>query len=953
MVLLGGIKPAAAQQMTYSVIHAFPNAESDPLKLSLGNDGALYGTTASGGLYGDGVLFRVNRDGTGYSVLHVFNRSDPQNGASPNIGTLSGCAGLIQGADGALYGTTQVGGASQLGTVFTLNTDGSGFTLLHSFSGQTDGATPYAGLLLGQDGMLYGTTTYGDALGDKDGVVFRMNTDGTNFQVVHHFDRNDPDNGALPFAALIQGSDATLYGTTLIGGPGQNGIIFSMAPDGTNFKVLYGFIETGPYFEGPIPSSGPLLGSDGLLYGTTQTGGMGGGTQDNTVFKLKPDGTGFSTVYTFTTPDGLYPTGGLIEGADAALYGTTRYAGPAQNGWGTVYRVTQDGSNFTVLHAFSETDAATAPESGVVQAADGLLYGSAFGHSSTLGAIFTVNPKDQTFNLIYSFVRTEGDEPAGGVIQGADGSLYGTTLSGGTGAADNGTVFTIKPDGTGFSLLHSFDWLNGAYPIATLIQGSDGTLYGTTVDGGPGNEPYDGTIFKVTPDGKAFQMLHGFTGPDGSMPSSALLLGTDGFLYGTSLAGTTCAGTIFRLTPDGNTFQILHTFLYPVIQANPIGLIWGPGGLLYGTTDYDQNVYAGSVYWMSADGSEFKIIHQFDPTTEGGKSEAPLLLGSDGALYGTTTWGGSSNVGTIFKLQPDGSNFTVLHTFSGGSDGGDPRGGLIQGRDGALYGTAASGGEADAGTVFKVMPDGTGFTVLHSFDPSSGGSSIAPLLQAADGSFYGVALSGGPKGGGVVFRLGQTDSTPPTITITTPANGAAYMLSQSIIASYSCMDASGVASCTGTVPNGSPIDTSSVGTKSFTVTAADIFGNTSSVTVTYSVQYNFGSAGFLPPVQNPPTYNSAKAGATVPVKFSLGGNQGLDIFMSGYPMSQPISCSTGVPYGTAQSTTSPGNSGLQYDPTADQYTYTWKTDKTWAGTCREIILGLKDGSQHYAYFTFK
>jgi len=197
------------------------------------------------------------------------------------------------------------------------------------------------------------------------------------------------------------------------------------------------------------------------------------------------------------------------------------------------------------------------------------------------------------------------------------------------------------------------------------------------------------------------------------------------------------------------------------------------------------------------------------------------------------------------------------------------------------------------------------------------------------------------------------DTTKPEITLTTPAEGATYTLNESVTADYECADegGSGLKSCEGDVADGALIDTGSVGSKTFTVTATDNGGNTSSVSHTYSVIYDFN--GFLSPVDNPPTLNLVKAGSVIPVNFSLSGDQGLDVFADGYPTPQKIACDTGVSADPVEETLSANESSLTYDASSDQYTYAWKTNKAWAGNCRQLVVKLKDGTEHLANFEFK
>jgi hypothetical protein len=200
------------------------------------------------------------------------------------------------------------------------------------------------------------------------------------------------------------------------------------------------------------------------------------------------------------------------------------------------------------------------------------------------------------------------------------------------------------------------------------------------------------------------------------------------------------------------------------------------------------------------------------------------------------------------------------------------------------------------------------------------------------------------------------DTAGPQITITTPPNGAVYQLKQAVNADYGCTDPSGVKTCNGPVANGLAIDTSSVGNHNFRVGAKDQLNNASNLTNAYSVDYHF--SGFFPPVDistgQDIILNQTRAGSSVPVKFSLGGNQGLNIFFQDYPSSIAVSCSDGTSTAALEETAAAGSSGLSYDPTTDQYNYVWKTDKTWATTspCRLLVLKLLDGTEHRAYFSF-
>jgi uncharacterized repeat protein (TIGR03803 family) len=234
--------------------------------LTEGSDGALYGSTTFGGGAAAGTLFTIAKNGSGYTILHRFTNS----ASGSNV-----TARLLEGADGRLYGTAVFAGPPGGGTVFALNKTGQGFTLLRSFSGT--GATlrnPRGALAQGADGTLYGTTTAGGSNGF--GGIFKLQTNGTGFQVLREFSSTGGD-GRAPEAGLTFGSDGLLYGVTRFGGGDINGSIYRLNTNGTGYEKLRAF--TGTNADGGNPIAGFILGADGVLYGTTSSGGeLGFGT---------------------------------------------------------------------------------------------------------------------------------------------------------------------------------------------------------------------------------------------------------------------------------------------------------------------------------------------------------------------------------------------------------------------------------------------------------------------------------------------------------------------------------------------------------------------------------------------------------------------------------------------------------------------------------------------------
>ena len=782
LVLLGGLPAVGAQaaEPSYSILHSFQFAESNPAgPLISDGRGNLYGTTAAGGLSANGTVFTIRRNGTGFQRLHSF-AGDASDGINPS-------ASLTLDGRGNLYGTTTRGGPSNGGTVFTLRTDGTGFRLLHSFTGEAnDGFGPEAALILDGSGNLYGTTAAGGPpvccsdLGGLTsfGTVFTLRTDGTGFKLLRGFVGGTSD-GANPMASLVLDSSGNLYGTTAGDGyrPGT-GTVFTLRTDGTGFQILHAFAGGANDGKGPVA---PLtLDSFGNLYGTTVVGGSSDG---GTIFMLKSDGTGFRILHSFAggASDGHYPYTSLLLDESGNLYGTTSVGGQTPvhsdtaldgiyEGSGTVFRVRTDGTGFQLLHSFvgGANDADT-PRSALISDGSGNLFGTTyFGGSPNAGTVFSISTDGSRFRILHAFAGFQGDGgyPWASVIPDGSGNLYGTTAYGGSllegGGSFGGTVFRIRSDGTGFQLLHAFvgGEKDGVGPAAPLTMDQAGNLFGTTTGGGSSKR---GTVFRLRSDGTGFELLHTFVGGagDGLDPSSGLILDGAGNLYGTTdRGGPDDAGTVFRIKSDGAGFQLLHTFTlspsgYGQFPVAP--LVLDGAGNLYGATSFEggpSNAF-GTVFTVGTDGTGFRVLHTFTDSPDDGRYPfAPLIMDRSGILYGTTSGFGPSFNGTVFRLEPDGTGFQLLHAF-GGSDGGGPRAALILDDFGNLYGTTYYGGASAAGTVFTVRTDGTGYRILHAFgeDEGDGKNPASSLFLDSSGTLFGTTANGGAGTFGTVFAL--------------------------------------------------------------------------------------------------------------------------------------------------------------------------------------------------------
>ena len=411
------------------------------------------------------------------------------------------------------------------------------------------------------------------------------------------------------------------------------------------------------------------------------------------------------------------PQGVLVQGSDGNLYGTTVFGGTNSSN-GTVFQITPAGL-LTVLHSFQGSDGAM-PSAGLVEGSDGLFYGTAErgAPNGELGSVFRITTSGEV-TILHYFNGLDGSFPRAALVQGRDGGFYGTTVSGGTNKGtngDNGTVFKITPSGL-FTSLFSFNGRNGSRPTAGLVQGSDGSFYGTTSEGGP---DYDGTtivghgtVFKITPEG-VFASLYALNGTDASDPEAGLVEGSDGQFYGTTQFGGTNGdnGTVFKITPAG-ALTHFHSF-------------------------------AGS------DGS-FPV--------------AGLARGSDGNFYGTTEGDNTNIFGTIFRMTPAGV-LTTLFSFKG-TNGASPVAGLIQGLDGNFYGTTFEGGAGGGGTLFRLVE-----APLIAAVPASSGRMTLSWNSFTNGT-YRVEYKPGLAGPDWIALDGDVVATHNTTSITNSFGGAA------------------------------------------------------------------------------------------------------------------------------------------------------------------------------------
>ena len=344
--------------------------------------------------------------------------------------------------------------------------------------------------------------------------------------------------------------------------------------------------------------------------------------------------------------------------------------------------------------------------------------------------------------VIYSF-PVYGENPRASLLEGPDGSFYGTTYYGGL--YSQGTVFKIDTNGV-LSTLYNFSETDayGYNPRAGLVFGADGYMYGTTLDS-------MGNIFKISTSGVISNVVS-FTGANGAYPYAGLTIGWDGNFYGTTFGGgSNSDGTVFKLTTNG-VLTTLATFSSSTGREPEAPVILGPDGNFYGTTLVGGANGLGTVFRVTTNGV-FNTLASFSSST-GENPMGGLALGLDGNFYGATYQGGDNGYGTVFKVTRVGM-LTKLASFSL-TNGVAPFCGLTLGNDGNFYGTTAGGGggvgSGAMGAVFKVTTNGI-LTAIATFYDTNGNAPYASLTLGRDGNFYGTTFAGGMGGGGTAFQV--------------------------------------------------------------------------------------------------------------------------------------------------------------------------------------------------------
>jgi uncharacterized repeat protein (TIGR03803 family) len=529
---------------------------------------------------------------------------------------------ITEGRDGLFYGTTDFGGTEFAGLLFRVNRDGSGFTnLIHlSLSGVADGTNASPPVIVATNGFLYGTTRFG-GLGNR-GTIYRLRPDGAGYSLLKQFVSNV--EGIDPAGGVIDGKDGFLYGATASGGSQNLGTVFKIRHDGSGFAVMYNMRTNRPGTVSPIdPASctaALILDTNGWLYGVGATGGSAG---RGGVFRAQKDGTLFTNIHNFIVGEARRPVGGLTLSLDGKLWGATENGGA--NDAGVLYRLNSDGSGFQILRAFGGVNDGANPNAQLRQAGGGVFYGTTFGGgTNNFGTVFRYNPVNSNYAVLHHFGDgADGRRPSSGLVEASDGTLVGATRFGGSGGLGQqfGTLFKINQDGSGYEVLHSFTGAggDGESVFSTLAKGPGDTFHGSTALGGNSGS---GTVFTfvlggtpVPPPSISTHPVSFISASGGSVTLSVLAGGTPPLTYqwffrGAAISGATSATlTLTNLIDAAGAYTVrvtnaggstnsapAHLTLFQINPDRSLTLLGEPGVLH--RIDFTDQIAATPQSWQ-------------------------------------------------------------------------------------------------------------------------------------------------------------------------------------------------------------------------------------------------------------------------------------------------------------------------------------------------------------------
>jgi uncharacterized repeat protein (TIGR03803 family) len=567
------------------------------------------------------------------------------------------------------------------------------------------------------------------------GTIF--STDSSGSKSMSHFEFA---NGGYQtdFVKLVQATNGKLYGVTVYGGTEDDGVLFEFDPATGIHTEKYHFTGTG----GAEPTGSLIQGSNLKLYGMTSSGGT-----DNLGVIFEYDiSTGIMVKkLDFDGSNGANPLGALLQAGNGKLYGMTQWGGNL--GYGVFFEYDINSNSITQKIDFNDTIGAY-PKGSLIQALNGKLYGLTYlGGNNSYGVLFEYDLTSKAITKKVDFDTSTGNYPRGTLFQASNGNLYGTTYEGGTNY--QGAIFEYNISAN--TLTKKVDLIDttGSYPYGDFIQASNGKLYGMTSYGGT---YYYGTLIEFDITSGNITRKIDFDRPFGISPRGSLLKASNGKLYGvTYQGGTIDGGTLFEFDIASFSLTTKVNLGYGPNGTIPVGpLLKAASGKLYGLTTYGGSKGMGVLYEFDTSSYTFTKKADFNGIN-GANPEAALIQASNGKLYGVAKYGGTNNKGVLFVYDITANTLTKKFDFDS-INGSNPRGALIQAKNGKLYGMTKYGGPNDYGVLFEYNINTNVLTKKVDFDGSNGTFPSEALMQSSNGKLYGLTFNGGYYDYGVLFE---------------------------------------------------------------------------------------------------------------------------------------------------------------------------------------------------------
>ncbi len=645
-----------------------------------------------------------------------------------------------------LTGMTNAGG-KEFGVIYKTNINGNSQQVLHQFEGNSGAFPQYVTLCDGGGSKLYGTHTQGGRY--NRGVIFSFDTlSGVYTKII---DFNGSDLGSFPRGSLVRASNGLMYGLCYQGGSKNYGTIYCFNPANNSCVKLFDFGASAG--SGTTPSGKLLQANNGKLYGLTYQGGT---NNEGVLYEFDLQNNSYANLFEFDgSVNGRHPLGSLIQAKNGLLYGTC-YQGGSFN-LGILFQFDLNNDSLQIKAHFNGSGNGSNPYNSLLETDSGTLLGMNFlGGSSNGGTVYRYSyVTDSIYKIADLNGSDNGRNPYGGFCKGLNGKFYAMTYAGGTSNA--GVILEYNSNND--SLIKKLDLGGSAAarnPMGDLFMSTTGKLYGVSYRGGITNS---GILFTYSPANNAFSKIHEFNyAAEGNSPLGRLCLASNRKLYGLTLSGgVSNRGVLFEYDAETDVYTKKHSF-NGLDGGQPYSTLCSYNGLLFGTTYSGGSNNVGVIFKYDHATSVYTKIYDFD-RSNGCNPFGTLIPGPNGLLYGMCSSGGANEYGAIYSFNPSNFILSKLVDFDDSTYGGSPFGDLLLASNGKMYGMTYDGGAYGRGTLFSFDPSTQNIKTLLHFEPNTmGGYAQGSLTENGNGNLFGMTQFGGNNGLGVLFRYRISDS---------------------------------------------------------------------------------------------------------------------------------------------------------------------------------------------------